>query len=78
MEFDKNTHKRCKLPEGAMVNVELEVIGYIDPESGEMKLATRCKADAPVSTVVGLMEQAKFGLLTTWNENADFDEQEEP
>lgn len=69
----ESVHERNKLPDGAIIQVELEIIGYFD-EGGELKLATRCDADSPISTIVGLMEQAKFVLLSAWDRNSEFDD----
>jgi hypothetical protein len=58
-----SSHERCDLPEGAIVNVEVGVVGYIHPDDGEMAWALRTNCDAPTSSVVGLLEMAKLDLI---------------
>ena len=72
----ENVHERNKLPDGAIVQMELEIVGYFG-EGGELKLAYRCTGDVPISTVVGLMEQTKFALLRAWDNQTEFEDIEE-
>lgn len=55
-------HERVTLPDGAVVTAEVEVVGYIDPE-GHNRFAIRYNADCPTSSVLGLLDFAKFDLL---------------
>jgi hypothetical protein len=57
------THERLDLPEGAIVTSEMEVVGYLDPETGATLYGTRFMAEATTATVIGLMEMAKHDLL---------------
>lgn len=52
-----------KLPDGAIVNAEVTITGYLDPEDGEMKYAVYCDADVSLSSVLGLLELAKLDLI---------------
>lgn len=57
------THERCSLPEGSIVDVEVEIVGYFAPGDAELSYALRVKSDSPRSTCIGLVEMAKADLL---------------
>jgi hypothetical protein len=57
-------HERLELPDGAVISCEVEIVGYIDPEKGDLAWALRTNAEAPTSTVVGLMEMAKANYIS--------------
>lgn len=55
---------RDKLPPNAVINAEIQVCGYIDPEGeGGMSYAIWADCDTPLSTSLGLLELAKRDLI---------------
>ncbi len=69
----ENVHERNRLPADAVIQMELEIVGYFG-EDGALKLAYRSEGNVPISTMVGLMEQTKFALLRTWDDQTDFED----
>lgn len=52
------------LPPDAIVNAEIQICGYIDPDgSGEMSYAVWSNCDTPLSSALGLLELAKRDLI---------------
>lgn len=67
----RNQYERCALPEGAIVNCEIEIIGYFDPaDPSEMRYASRRAIDTTKSSVIGLMEMVKHDMMTeSWSDD---------
>jgi hypothetical protein len=53
------------LPDGAILVARVEVFSYLDPaEPGEtMRYSVNFEGDAPLTTLLGLLELAKFDLI---------------
>lgn len=66
MPAEGDIHERMGLDPNSMIEAEVEIIGFID-EDGTMQMKLRCNAEhSNYSTVLGLIEQAKTGLLMEW------------
>ena len=71
MPSEGNVHERVELPEGAVVTSEVEVVGYLDPETGETLYGTRIAAETTTSVVIGLLEMAKHDILVRRDEGEE-------
>jgi hypothetical protein len=71
MPAEGTTHERVELPEGAIVTCEIEVVGYLHPDTGETLYGTRYKAETTTAAVLGLMEMAKHDLLVRRDEEEE-------
>jgi hypothetical protein len=64
-------HVRDTLPEGSVVHMEIEVVGYIEPGEDDLKWAMRTEGDVPVSTFLGHLDLAKYRLLVQTQSGPD-------
>lgn len=66
MFAEGSIHKRMGLPESAIVEIDMEVVGIIN-EEGQLELRFRCETDTvSYATGIGLLEQAKATLTKEW------------
>ena len=66
MAAEGDIHERMGVDPNSVIEIEVEVIGYID-ENGSMQMKFRCDAEhSNYSTVIGLVEQAKTVLVSEW------------
>lgn len=56
----------AELPEGAIPNSVIEVVGYLDTD-GEQKYCLRIDGDVPYSTHLGLLRFAEHDLVEERN-----------
>lgn len=73
MPAEGTTHDRNDLPDGAIVTVEVEIVGYLDPTSGDTLYGTRWSGDTTLSSALGLVEMAKHDLLVRRDHDDEYD-----
>jgi hypothetical protein len=52
-----------KLPEGAIINAEVCVCQWIDPQTGGIRWQCYFDGDVPLSSVLGLLDLAKLDMV---------------
>lgn len=56
-------HHVVDLPEGAMPTLVVELVEYLDPESGERKHVLRHEGSMSLSAVLGMLDLTKDRLM---------------
>lgn len=51
------------VPENAIINATICVVSWLNGETGKMHYAVKTTGGTPISTLLGLLELAKFDLL---------------
>lgn len=52
-----------RLPDGSIINAEVSICQYIDPETAVLKWAVFYDGEIPLSGVLGLLDLAKLDLI---------------
>lgn len=55
--------RQRKVPEGAIVNAEVVVYQWLDPDDGSFRWNCFFDGDVPLSSVLGLLDLAKLDLV---------------
>lgn len=67
---------RCSLPDGAMINAEITVTSYFNPE-GKLKYGVYLGGSVNEAQAVGLMELAKRNIIEWYEDSTQEDEDDD-